>query len=334
MVLFIDTGSKRLSFRISTPEDMEPIFQMFPAAEHDVAFAADLEEAVSIVADYLSNHHMDAWIEGDGLHKGLKEAALGAAMLASVVPTKMSMEPAPKPAAHVRVQQPGFGKKPEDHFLWAIQQIESTGGKNTNHKQITAGSMKGQTAMGRWGLLKPTVMDVLARHQTYQKGKLEEHLKPLLGMDRDQMDGYFKQNPDAEMHVARLLAKYVMNKQKGDLDRSAYSWLHGHYRTPESIQQASLDTDDYVGKFRHLMASNVAKAEGKFELEEPTFKERLKAWGEKHDAVARQATESDWAADLGRKHDDSKEGPRGDKKRTLATIKDLAQAARQRQAKP
>jgi hypothetical protein len=338
MILFLDTGDRRLSFRLNEPEDFDPIFEMFPGAELVARYAADVGEAAEFVAEYLSNHHMEAWIEGDELHKGLKEAVIGAGMAAMMAATPMAKEPtAPQvPKQVVHVSQPVFGTKPEDKFLWAIQQIESDGGKNLNHQEIKTGPNKGDRAMGRWGLLRPTVLDVLARHKNWQKGKLEPHLQPLMQMSRDQMEKYFQSNPDAEMHVARLLAHYVIRRQKGDLNRAAYSWLHGHYINPEDIHQDKLDTSDYVSKFREYMGdrvpAKVSKAE--FELEEKSFKERLKEWAAKHATIARQGFESNWAADTGRKHDDSEEGPSTDKARTIATIKELAQRARDRKLKP
>jgi len=337
MVLFLDTGKQRLHFRLNEPEDFEPIFKMFPGAEHVASLAADLNEAAEAVAEYLSNHHMDAWVEGEELTKGLKEAAIGAGIAAMTMTSPIAKEhsfPEPKPIE--QVHQPVFGSKPEDKFLWAIQQIESGGGKNLKHQEIKAGPNKGDRAIGKWGLLRPTVLDVLARHKNWQRGKLESHLQPLLTMPRDQMEKYFQINPDVETHVARLLAHYAINRQKGDLDRAAYSWLHGHYTDPDKIKPEDLDGSDYVSKFRGYMGgrspAKISKSE--FQLEEKSLKERLKDWAAKHATIARQGFESNWAADTGRKHDDSAEGPKTAKERTLATIKELAQKARDRRHKP
>ena len=76
------------------------------------------------------------------------------------------------------------------------------------------------------------------------------------------------------------------------------------------------------------------KAELKLEFEEKPFKEKLKEWADKQAQINRQGFESNWAADTGRKHDDSQEGPRSDRTRTLATLRRLAQEARERKPKP
>lgn len=140
-----------------------------------------------------------------------------------------------------------------DGFLSTISKIESNGGTNFNHQPITSGPQKGQTAIGTYGLLPNTVDEVATRSG-------DKSLKPLLDMSGDEKKSFLESNPQIENKVARTLASYVLNRQGGDEQKAAYSWLNGHNLTPDQITQRDYQSSPYVQKYQKLSGQSQNKA--------------------------------------------------------------------------
>ena len=138
-----------------------------------------------------------------------------------------------------------------NRFLANIGQIESSGGKNTKHKTITSGPQKGQTAIGTYGLLPNTVDEIANRSS-------DPDIQALGNMEADEQKSYLESNPDMEQKVARELASHVLNKQGGNEEKAAYSWLYGHNLSPESVDERDYQDEPYVQKYKAL-AGNVSK---------------------------------------------------------------------------
>lgn len=277
MVLYIEGyRGHRSQYVISSEDDLKQIFDNFPATRSIYNRAETLTEGVIKISQYLNSHIAHCWIEGtDDISKSLKsKAALVGLALASVFPLSSDVSSfksgtpkppehtlTPKPPEHTfkiknqtfKIREPEFGKKAEDQFLWTIREIESSGGKNTKHRLITKGPMKGQTAMGNWGLLHPTVKEMIIRMNLAGAAKPED--KALFRMTRDEMDKHFKDNPLHELRIARVLAGHVLKNQKNNLPKSSYSWLYGHNLKSSSITDEKLD-DDYVKKFKKFNEKN------------------------------------------------------------------------------
>jgi hypothetical protein len=202
-----------------------------------------------------------------------------------------------QPAAQVH-QVEDFGRKPEDAFLWSIMQLESSGGKHLGHHS--------GNVIGRWGIKKPTINEMLER-----AGKnLPQHLNVLRNMDHTQTAAYFKQNPQAEVDVARMIANHVLKRQKGDTQKASYAWLHGHNLQPHDIPSGALQSSEYVRKFKHIHARNPLKAKPFIKAEDTrSFAQKLADWVLKRreherDTVVRDHT---YWPDMGRQKDDEQE---------------------------
>jgi hypothetical protein len=172
------------------------------------------------------------------------------------------------PAAQQKTDN--FGTRPEDRLLWTLQQIESSGGKNTEH-QLTPHmkrhfeKYRGDAAIGRWGLLKPTIRDMVIR--MHSDGVATPMHQALENMTRDQINEHFTKNPQHELEIARYMARHVLSRQKGDVRKAAYSWLMGHNLHPEDISEENLGHSDYINKFQHFDAANPLKR--KFATQKP-----------------------------------------------------------------
>lgn len=291
MILYTQShGNDRQWYKIMSPEDLGPVHAAYPMTREIAMDCHTLEEAVESIAEYLDGHGMSAWVEDKELSKSLKNKAIAIGLaLGASAPAHIDQMPHPKaqPSLHatpVQAEQPKdmFGSHPNDRFLWNIKQIESSGGKNTEHKPIASGRFKGKRAIGRWGLLKPTVHELISRMR--MAGTLTPEYQALEPMSRDQLDEHFKHNPQIELGLARQLATHVLKRQHGNMHRAAYSWLHGHNIMPNDIANEKLMNSDYVNKFRSFDQINpfvkkpVAMKKTMPEVGSEDFRMRVKNW--------------------------------------------------------
>jgi hypothetical protein len=254
MVLYIQTMSgNRTHYVISSKDDLKKVFETFPESKFIAFKSKNLKDAVLKISKYIGSHALNSWVEDHDISKSLrsKSVAVGMALAGLVTPAIhdtgffVGKQKPPKEQLDF-TKELRFGAQPEDQFLWTIREIESTGGTNTKHRMITSGPMKGQVAIGSWGLLHPTIKEIVNRMKIDGSAKPED-LK-LRSMDRNQIGNYLEQNPNHELRLARYLARHVLKNQKGDLKRSAYSWLYGHNLETGRISEKKLN-DNYVHKF-------------------------------------------------------------------------------------
>lgn len=163
-------------------------------------------------------------------------------------------------------------------FLRKIREIESSGGTDTEHRTMASGIHKDQRAIGDYGLMPNTVKEIENRAKESETRGLDKaaHLTP------DEMKKYMELNPPLQEEAAQRLAEHVLNKQNGDEDKAAYSWLYGHNLSPEKIEQRKYLEDPYVKKFQALkqpeeIQENNLKEENSEEIEKK-FPGLFKMW--------------------------------------------------------
>jgi hypothetical protein len=268
MIIFVETLSRgRNYYPVKRSDDLEPLFQDYPGARWAYMGKPTVDEGVQAVVEFLNQYqYIHSWVEGaamsqdpgfglqsatgvassDVLYKSLraKAASIGLA-LAALAPIKAT--PMHNPAPKHYKSNDSFGKNHVDKFLWNIMQSESTGGANVNHQPVAHGPYKGQRAIGRWALLKPTVDDVVKRMA--HKGIAGPQHKSLAHMNRDQIATTFAQSPDLELDIARNLATHVLHRQKGNEHMAAYAWLNGHNLHHEDIAASGYKNHPYVQKY-------------------------------------------------------------------------------------
>ena len=135
-------------------------------------------------------------------------------------------------------------------FLDKIKMIESSGGIDTNHETVDYGIHKGASAYGQYGLMPNTIREMTKRQR--MANKATDQIKPFENMDDESIKKTLNENPELEQYFAEKVAEHIINRQKGDIDRSAFAWNQGHNLFPEKIEQEKLDNSDYVRKFRNL----------------------------------------------------------------------------------
>lgn len=140
-------------------------------------------------------------------------------------------------------------------FLDTIRQIESSGGKNTDHPAMNAGIQAGTQAFGQYGLMPNTVKEIAKRK--LMQGEVNPNIQTLNRLPASQVNDYLSTNPDVEQQLADTLADRVLQRQGGDEEKAAFSWNMGHNLTPDQIQQRDYLNSPYVKKFD--MIKNMVK---------------------------------------------------------------------------
>lgn len=136
-------------------------------------------------------------------------------------------------------------------FLEKIEQIESSGGQDTDHPVITKANLQqGTSAIGRYGLMPNTIRELVNRRRI--RGTASPDMMDLSQASPEEIKSRLEASPELEDQFANDLANHVIRRQGGDEDRAAYSWLQGHNLTPDEITPDVLDSSDYVNKFRRL----------------------------------------------------------------------------------
>lgn len=137
-----------------------------------------------------------------------------------------------------------------DSFLHRIAQIESSGGRNTHHQMVKVGPLKGEKAIGMYGLMPSTIQTVLVRKA--QDGTITPDLEALKGENQNTVRNLLSTRPDLEHNIAQSLANYVLQRQNGNDLAGAYSWNQGTNLSPNQITQNKLLNSPYTEKYQQL----------------------------------------------------------------------------------
>ena len=184
-------------------------------------------------------------------------------------PAIESLAPAPETVDAFNVP---YGSHPQDRFLSAISQLESSGGKNLKHHASNDAMHQGATAIGPQALMPQTIRNIssmLNSQESHLHRKLGPHFKDpeldnIAALPDVKMQQALKKNPQAYTRAARYLATHLNELHGGDLRRAAFGWRFGHNRPSNKISEADLKHSGYVNKFLQIHGPqeqrNVAEA--------------------------------------------------------------------------
>ena len=141
------------------------------------------------------------------------------------------------------------------NFLKAISLNESSGGQNLNHPTMNSGIHKGDSAVGKYGLMPNTIKETVGR-----MGRSHPLNKKYASMDNSKMADEINQNPEHEKEITTHLANRLHDKFAGDTNKMAYAWNQGHNLTSDHFENEHKDykNHDYVKKFNEN-SSNLEK---------------------------------------------------------------------------
>lgn len=131
-------------------------------------------------------------------------------------------------------------------ILPSIKQLESTGGKFTNHRMMQSGIQKGTKGIGDTGLMPNTIKEF---------SQSDEDLKPLIDLDQDELEEKLKSNPELAEKLNKMMEDKLIRNMQGDKDRMAYGWQYGHNLKYNDVTPEMLDKSPRIQKFRKLQES-------------------------------------------------------------------------------
>jgi hypothetical protein len=135
-------------------------------------------------------------------------------------------------------------------FLELIRQIESSGGKNVNHRVMASGTHKGQAAMGEYGIMPKTAEEFIGRRK--RRGQFGPDEALMEQMSPKELKEFLAGQDRIEQNLAGDIAEHALRRSKGDDEKAAYMWNMGHNKDASDIDSKKLDKSDYVNKFRRL----------------------------------------------------------------------------------
>jgi len=197
---------------------------------------------------------------GELLTKGFIRNAAMAGVLA-LAPGQIQTQAPPKQPAQIQQTSTAQAKpqKPVDSFkhkmLRTIAQVESSGGKNTNHEQITGGMHDQQRAYGSYGLMPITIKETVARDPA-----LKEH-RSLVQMDHKQLHEYMAKNPTLEHAVAKSHLQRLRGHFGDDPVSLSFAWLNGITGTKRALKAGKdLSQNWHVQKIKTVFDQKAPKA--------------------------------------------------------------------------
>lgn len=188
----------------------------------------------------------------DPLEKGFKELTVGAALAAGLVSASPLSASQEKPAP-IKAEVPSSIKvdKPELHEeLKHISFIESSSGKNKNHKTVESGLNTGHTAGGSTGLMPLTIKDIVR-----QNPSLHQKYGHLRGMSADEITDFTNKNEHAESEIANAHWNRLINIFPNSPSRRAYAWRRGITASLKASDE-KVESHPYVKKFNELRGAS------------------------------------------------------------------------------
>lgn len=166
----------------------------------------------------------------ESLEKGaIKNAALAIGTAATLAGSP-AKAPAPKISQQTQEQKTPQNKYDHKRMLRSIASVESSNGKNTNHKEVKHGLNAGTHAYGMYGLTGNTIKDTIKMHPDLK----QKHSKAIALGDKE-LSNYMHDNKGledtiADRHLTRLEQHFGQ-----DPDKIGYSWLNGINGTQKAV---------------------------------------------------------------------------------------------------
>jgi hypothetical protein len=108
----------------------------------------------------------------------------------------------------------------EQALIDIMSQMESRGGKDTNHAPLSDGT----NAVGEYAIKPTTAQEMLNRMPSSEYPNTK---------DKFEMQKRLEQSPEMQEDIVGKIAKHLLEKNQGQLDPSAMGYFKGHNRSFE-----------------------------------------------------------------------------------------------------
>lgn len=136
---------------------------------------------------------------------------------------------------------------------YVIEQLESTGGYNTNHKTITYGIHNGHRAVGSLGLMLNSAKEMAMRRKL--KNTADELDLQLINeiTKQEEFEEFITKNPHKYENYTNDLLKLVHTRSGGDLFIAAVMWRWGHNLSKEQAKSILQNNSTYKKRIVNII---------------------------------------------------------------------------------
>lgn len=147
-------------------------------------------------------------------------------------------------------------------FKRILSLLESSGGRDLAHKEVTEGPQAGTTAIGEYGMMPRTIQN-LARNnpQKTELDKIIESANPKM------VEEILASNPEKKQQYINQLLDKVIDKSDGNALDASVRWLAGQNSSPQRIKSVAEQHPERIAKLEDILPRS--------EKIEPTFVEQL-----------------------------------------------------------
>lgn len=133
------------------------------------------------------------------------------------------------------------GKKSVDSFLKLMGVLETSGGKNLNHRRMDTGIHAGSQAQGRVGIMPKTAQELANRRRLAGENDPIDDAILKAGDNVTAVESYLQQYPEKLGEYERQLAEKVLKRSGGDPKLAAGAWLYGHNNMDLAKRKLAVD---------------------------------------------------------------------------------------------
>jgi hypothetical protein len=186
--------------------------------------------------------------KSESLEKGALKTMLTAGSMAAALASPHTTDakvPSHGPL-HPQVSASPNSDYSREKMLNAISQVESSGGKNMNHKPTSQG-----TAYGRWAVMPSVIQDTIRLNP-----KLKQQYGKGLRLQGDNLTHYMQDNPKLEQEIVNSHLNRLEHHFGHNPEAIAYGWNQGITNTNRSLKaKKDISAHPYVQKFKRYYES-------------------------------------------------------------------------------
>lgn len=129
--------------------------------------------------------------------------------------------------------------------------LETTDGKNLDHKTMEDGLHAGDTAHGTFGLMPNTIKEMANRRRLNKDA--DELDKAILQAPNEHIPVILQKNPLAQQRYAETMAEKVSETVGDDLPLAAIAWRYGHNLPKERLMEILQQNPGYAKRIQEAM---------------------------------------------------------------------------------
>ena len=176
----------------------------------------------------------------ESLEKGVLKNILTAGTMAGTLasPHMTTAKTPSQPPLHPKVSTSTYNPQ---KVLSAIEQVESSGGKNVNHKPTSVG-----TAYGKFAVMPAVIQDTIRLNPD-----LKRKYGKALRLKGQNLHNFMQDNPHLENEIATRHLARLEHHFGNNPDVLAYAWNHGVTGTNKVLKEKhNIEEHPYVKKFK------------------------------------------------------------------------------------